>query len=107
MELHRYDLRYLITSLVLDHGASSTARLRARLESLGVDLGPDPRRRLYGAIRSEVRTGRLVRTRRSVYGIGDIPRGTRDRVRRHARDLEAALDGRAPFPVRHRWNRYP
>ena len=100
MELRGYDLRHLITSLVLDHGATSTSLLRRRLVGLGVDLGPDPRRRLYGAIRSEITKGRLVRSRRSVYGIGEIPRGTRDRLRRRARELEAALaDGLADPPL--------
>lgn len=65
MELRGYDLRYLITSLVLDHGATTTALLRTRLVTLGV---------------------------------GQIPRGTRDRNRRRARELEAALAEGLTYP---------
>lgn len=110
MELRGYDLRYLITSLVLDHGATTTALMRTRLEALGVDLGPDPRRRLYGAIRLEVGKGRLVRTRRGVYGIGEVPRGTRDRLRRRAREIEETLRSGAedpPLPRYHPLNQPP
>lgn len=106
MQLRGYDLRYLITSLVLAEGASTTASLRGRLIDLGVDLGADPRRRLYGALRSEVRKGRLVRVGPATYGIDDMPRSTRDWVLRRARDVESALESGAEHPpARHRWSR--
>ena len=90
MELQRYDLRYLITSLV-GRGITTTHRLRGSLETLGVDLGPDPRRRLHGALRSEMRKGRLRRVDRGVYALGPIPRSTHHRIETRARQVEHAL----------------
>ena len=104
MELRTYDLRYLLTSLVLDTGPTPTTDLRARLVELGVDLGPDPRRRLHGALRSEMRKGRLRRVAREVYDVGEIPRRTKTRVRHRARVLEAALEqGHRVPPPRTEW----
>ena len=90
MELQGYDLRYLITSLV-GRGVTTTHRLRSSLESLGVDLGPDARRRLHGALRSEMRKGRLQRLDRGVYALGAIPRSTHHRIETRARQVEHAL----------------
>lgn len=98
MELLTYDLRYLVTSLVLEHGPTTTADLRTRLAELGVELGSDPRRRLFGALRSEIRKGRLTRVARGVYDVGEIPRRTKTRVRHRARVLETALDQGHRFP---------
>ena len=92
MELHGYDLRYLLTALILDHdGSATTTQLRRAVERLGVDLGAYPRRRLYGALRSEVRKRRLRPLGDGRYEIDDLPRSTRDRVRRHARAIETAI----------------
>ena len=99
MELRGYDLRYLLTSLILDHGgAATTDELRQALTDLGVSLGSDPRRRLYGALRSEVRKRRLRRLGDGRYEIDDLPRSTRDRVRRHARAIVAAIAEGAEYP---------
>ncbi|MEO0494556.1 MAG: hypothetical protein AAF081_14195 [Actinomycetota bacterium] len=103
MELRRYDLRYLITSLILDLGGeASTTELRRTLAILGVDLGDDPGRRIHGALRSEVRKGRLVRVARGRYAIDRLPRATRDRIRHHARNLETALRNGETTPTTHR-----
>ena len=101
MELRGYDLRYLLTSSILDLGGkATTVELRHLLTGLGVTLGSDPRRRLYGALRSEVRKGRLRPLGHGRYEIDDLPRSTRDRVRRHARAIEAAIEAGETHPPR-------
>lgn len=98
MELRSYDLRYLISARVLDGAAglagtgTSTTSIRRFLQGAGVDLGPDPRRRLYGAIRSEVSKGRLRRVGTGCYEPDRIPDSTRYRILAHARHLHRQLE---------------
>ena len=90
-ELRGFDLRYLITTIVLDAGGASTETIRCRLEAAGVDLGPDPRRRLYGAIRSEIYKRRLRRAGPGRYVIDELPESTRYRIQAHTRLVRARL----------------
>ena len=99
MDLRGYDLRYLLTSLILDHGGTaSTADLRLALTELGVDLGPDPRRRLYGALRSEVRKRRVRPLGAGRYAIDELPRSTRSHIRRRVDIIRAAIEQGLPHP---------
>ncbi|MEM9200326.1 MAG: hypothetical protein AAGC53_01640 [Actinomycetota bacterium] len=77
MELTGYDLRYLITSLVLDHGGTTTT--------------------------SEVRKRRLHPMGDGRYTIDELPRSTRDRIRRHARNIEASILAGEPWAPRRPW----
>lgn len=99
MELQGYDLRYLLTSMIVDAGGSATTTdLRQWAEAEGFELGPDPRRRLYGALRSEIAKGRLRRAGDGVYAIDRLPKSTRSHIRRRVAAIRAAHESGAPHP---------
>lgn len=83
-------VRYVLTYYLQRAGQATVAELVASLESDGFRIAERQSKVVSDALRWEVRRGRVVRLGRGRYGVGRIPRGTRNRIERRYR---AALVG--------------
>ena len=90
MELRGYDLRYTLTTMILDAGGvASTAELVMWLSLDGFTVRGRPSKTVADTLRSEINKGRVSRVGQGRYEIDRIPQSTRYRIVAHARDLHA------------------
>jgi hypothetical protein len=80
------DLRYVLTSYI-DAGYNTVKTLVRKLAEDGYTVWGRASKVVSDALRWEIRNGRVQRLRRGVYGINEMPRSTRHRIRARARDL--------------------
>lgn len=89
MRVRGIELRYLLTWLLCHGGPCGVGELLDRLEAYGFDVGGRPSKTVSDALRWEIARGRLIRSSRDWYMIGDIPRATEDRI--HKRVLQLRI----------------
>lgn len=87
-EIAGLDLRYVLTWLLLDAGrVLSIGELVRLLSASGFAVAGRPSKTVSDALRWEVGRRRVVRRGRGRYGPGTMPRQTRSRICRRARQL--------------------
>ena len=89
-------VRYAMTDLMAgpERRVWRVAELVEALLASGFDLGPQPSKWVSDLLRAEVRRGRVARGGWGRYRAGDIPGGTRRRIRKRARMArQAAAEG--------------
>lgn len=90
MEIDGRLLRRVLVTWLMDAGPDcplSVPELAQRLEQAQLQVRGRGGKAVSDALRWEVRRGRVVRVRRSVYVIGQVPRSTAWRIRRQALEV--------------------
>ncbi len=92
-----HELRYLLVDLIDRAGQPlSIAELAAALDQLGIPVAAPANKTVSDALRRQLVRGRVVRTKRGVYGSGSMPKSTRyyirNRARRTRHDFATTLD---------------
>ncbi len=90
--IYGVELRYVLTFHLSQHGPTTIPDLIDALDYYNFALpGPAPKW-VSDALRWEMAHGRVRRVRRGLYGPGDTPRSTADRIRKRVLDLRAEAD---------------
>lgn len=90
--IYGVELRYVLTFHLSQHGPTTIPDLIDALDYYNFALpGPAPKW-VSDALRWEMAHGRVRRLRRGLYGPGDTPRSTADRIRKRVLDLRAEAD---------------
>ncbi|MEO1064506.1 MAG: hypothetical protein AAFZ07_24060 [Actinomycetota bacterium] len=80
------DLRYVLTTTLVEHGRTMTVdELSRSLLASGFTLAGRPSKTISDSLRWEVRRGRVVRLGRGRYGAREMPKSTRHRLRERTR----------------------
>lgn len=90
--IYGVELRYVLTFYLSQHGPTTIPDLIDALEYYNFELpGPAPKW-VSDALRWEIAHGRVRRLRRGLYGPDEIPRSTKDRIRKRVIALRAEAD---------------
>lgn len=87
--LYGIELRYVLTFYLSQNGRATVADLIEALEYYGFDIPARASKSVSDALRWEIAHGRVRRLRRGLYGPGEIPRSTEDRIRKRVLALRA------------------
>jgi hypothetical protein len=90
--LHGVELRYVLTFYMSQNGRASIPDLIEALDYYNFAI-PEPRSKAVSdALRWEIAHGRVRRLRRGLYGPGEIPRSTEDRICKRVLALRKEAD---------------
>lgn len=96
MILHTLELRRFLVARIIERGGeASIADLVDDLADAGFTVAGRDSKTISDALRAELARGRVVRVERGIYAEARIPRSTRYRILRVARQLRDAASGEA------------
>lgn len=81
------ELRYLLTTYLLEHGQTTVAELAGALAAQGFATAGRPSKAISDALRWERGRGRVRKWSRGRYGPGSVPRATEHRIHRRVQAL--------------------
>jgi hypothetical protein len=84
------ELRYALTTYLLQHGPTTVNELVEAMEWQGFHIDGRPSKQVSDALRWERRRGRVRRLARGLYAPGYVPRGTEYRIHNRVMELRAA-----------------
>ena len=90
--IHGVELRYVLCFYLSQHGRATIPDLIDALDYYNFGIPGHPSKSVSDALRWEIAHGRVRRLRRGLYGPGEIPRSTEDRIRKRVLALRAEAD---------------